>query len=52
MKMKNAMDSLERVSCVLEHKIPDRVPVALHNFLMTGRFIGCSDLSSCSRTAV
>ncbi|MFA5393744.1 MAG: uroporphyrinogen decarboxylase family protein [Candidatus Ratteibacteria bacterium] len=39
------MNSLERVSCVLEHKIPDRVPVALHNFLMTGRFIGCSDLS-------
>ena len=40
------MNSLERVNRVLEHGIPDRVPVALHNFLMAGTFIGCSDLSA------
>src|SRR5512139_4065068 len=28
------MDSFERVNAVLDHRIPDRVPVALHNFLM------------------
>jgi len=28
------MTSLERVRAVLEHRIPDRVPVALHNYLM------------------
>lgn len=31
---------------MLEHKIPDRVPVSLHNFLMIGRMIGCSDMSA------
>ena len=28
------MTSIERVEAVLNHKIPDRVPVGLHNFLM------------------
>ena len=28
------MTSIERVEAVLDHKIPDRVPVGLHNFLM------------------
>ena len=31
------MNSLERVAAVLEHRLPDRVPVALHNFLMACR---------------
>ena len=30
----NPLNSLERVNAVLDHRIPDRVPVALHNFLM------------------
>jgi uroporphyrinogen decarboxylase len=33
------MTSLERTIAVLDHKIPDRVPVALHNFLMAGRMM-------------
>src|SRR5579864_795112 len=38
MKMES-MTSLERTMAVLDHKIPDRVPVALHNFLMAARMI-------------
>ena len=34
------MTSVERAKMVLEHKIPDRVPVGLHNFLMACRMIG------------
>src|ERR1039458_4628224 len=34
------MTSLERIMAVLDHKVPDRVPVALHNFLMAARMIG------------
>jgi uroporphyrinogen decarboxylase len=34
------MDSLERTFAVLDHKVPDRVPVALHNFLMAVRMTG------------
>src|SRR5690349_12252462 len=34
------MTSLERTLAVLDHKIPDRVPVALHNFLMATRMTG------------
>jgi uroporphyrinogen decarboxylase len=34
------MTSLERTMAVLDHKVPDRVPVALHNFLMAARMIG------------
>lgn len=37
-----AMTSLERVVTTLEHKIPDRVPVGLHNYLMAGRMRGGS----------
>ena len=33
------MTSLERTMAVLDHKIPDRVPVALHNFLMAVRML-------------
>lgn len=33
------MTSLERTIAVLDHKIPDRVPVALHNFLMAARMM-------------
>jgi MtaA/CmuA family methyltransferase len=34
------MTSLERTLAVLNHRVPDRVPVALHNFLMGCRMIG------------
>ncbi len=34
------MTSLERALAVLEHRVPDRVPVALHNFSMACRMIG------------
>ena len=34
------MTSLERTLAVLNHQVPDRVPVALHNFLMGCRMIG------------
>lgn len=34
------MTSYERTIAVLDHKIPDRVPVALHNFLMAARTLG------------
>jgi uroporphyrinogen decarboxylase len=32
--------SLERVTAVLDRRVPDRVPVGLHNFLMACRMIG------------
>ena len=34
------MTSLERTLAVLDHRVPDRVPIALHNFLMAGRMAG------------
>jgi uroporphyrinogen decarboxylase len=34
------MTSLQRTMAVLDHQIPDRVPVALHNFLMAARMVG------------
>jgi MtaA/CmuA family methyltransferase len=34
------MTSLERTLTVLDRRIPDRVPVALHNFLMACRMLG------------
>ena len=34
------MNSLERVLTTIRHQIPDRVPVALHNFLVTIRYAG------------
>jgi uroporphyrinogen decarboxylase len=34
------MTSLERTLTVLDHGVPDRVPVALHNYLMACRMIG------------
>ncbi len=33
------MTSLERVCAVLQGHVPDRVPVALHNFLMACRMV-------------
>jgi MtaA/CmuA family methyltransferase len=35
----DTMTSLERTVAVLDHRIPDRVPVALHNFLMAVRMM-------------
>jgi uroporphyrinogen decarboxylase len=37
--MTEKMTSLERTVAVLDHRIPDRVPVALHNFLMAARLM-------------
>jgi uroporphyrinogen decarboxylase len=34
------MNSLERVQRTLAHQLPDRVPVDLHNFLVTARMMG------------
>ena len=34
------MTSLDRTLCVLNHGIPDRLPVALHNFLMACKMLG------------
>ena len=34
------MTSLERTMAVLDHHVPDRVPVGLHNYLMALRMIG------------
>lgn len=36
------MTSVERTMAVLDRRIPDRVPVALHNFLMACRMIGAN----------
>ena len=36
------MNSIERTMLVLNDKIPDRVPVDLHNFLVTARMMGVS----------
>jgi uroporphyrinogen decarboxylase len=38
--MSSVMTSLERVETVLRGGIPDRVPVALHNFIMTAQASG------------
>jgi len=35
-----SLTSLERVFTVIEHRIPDRVPVDLHNFLATMHYAG------------
>ncbi len=36
------MNSIERTLRALEHKTPDRVPVDLHNFLVTARMMGAT----------
>jgi uroporphyrinogen decarboxylase len=36
------MTSLERVAAVINHQIPDRIPVDLHNFLTTVHYAGYS----------
>ena len=33
------MNAIERTLLAIEHKLPDRVPVDLHNFLVTARMI-------------
>lgn len=35
-----SMTSLQRVMTVLDHGIPDRLPVGLHNFLMACHMVG------------
>ena len=36
------MNSVERTFRTLEHQLPDRVPVDLHNFLVTARLMGAT----------
>lgn len=38
------MTSVERVDAVLDHRRPDRFPVALHNYLQVARYAGVDDL--------
>lgn len=40
------MNSIERVTTSLENKVPDRVPVDLHNFLVTARMMEVSDFAA------
>jgi uroporphyrinogen decarboxylase len=42
--MAETMNSIERTLTTLAHKQPDRVPVDLHNFMLTQKFVG--DISS------
>ncbi|MBE0696316.1 MAG: uroporphyrinogen decarboxylase family protein, partial [Anaerolineaceae bacterium] len=39
------MDSIERTLTVLAHKIPDRIPVEMHNFLVTARIMGATNFA-------
>jgi uroporphyrinogen decarboxylase len=39
------MNSLERTYAALQHQLPDRVPVDLHNFLVTARRMGASNFA-------
>ena len=38
------MNSIERTLCAIRHQPSDRVPVALHNFMVTARMMGTDDL--------
>lgn len=38
--MTEPMNSIERTLCTLRHEKPDRVPVDLHNFMVTARLMG------------
>lgn len=40
------MNSIERTLCTLSFQPVDRVPVDLHNFMVTPRFLGVKDFSS------
>jgi uroporphyrinogen decarboxylase len=40
------MDSIERTNTVLSGGIPDRVPVELHNFMVTARVMGVNDFAA------
>jgi uroporphyrinogen decarboxylase len=39
------MNSIERTNLVLEHRIPDRVPVSLPNFMVTARLAGVTNFA-------
>jgi MtaA/CmuA family methyltransferase len=40
--MPETMTSVQRTLLTLDHKLPDRVPVDLHNFLVTARMMGAA----------
>jgi len=39
------MNSIERTTLAIQHKLPDRVPVDLPNFMVTARRMGASDFA-------
>jgi ABC-type glycerol-3-phosphate transport system permease component len=39
------MNAIERTLQAIEHKLPDRVPVDLHNFLVTARMMGADTVA-------
>lgn len=41
--MPDVMDSIKRTRKVLAHQIPDRVPVEMHNFMVTARVMGVTN---------
>jgi uroporphyrinogen decarboxylase len=43
--MSDQMNSVERTLLTLQHRLPDRVPVDLHNFLVTARSMGVSSFA-------
>jgi uroporphyrinogen decarboxylase len=43
------MNSIERALRTLEHQLPDRVPVDLHNFVVTARMMGATSFAELFR---
>lgn len=44
--MPETMTSIERTNAVLSQRLPDRVPVEMHNFLVTARVMGVTDFAA------
>ncbi len=43
--MSDSMTSIERTRAVLAHQVPDRVPVEMHNFMVTARIMGVTNFA-------
>jgi uroporphyrinogen decarboxylase len=43
--MAEEMNSIERTMLAIQHKVTDRVPVDLHNFLVTARLMGATNFA-------
>lgn len=50
MAMPESMNSLERTLLTLDHKLPDRAPVDLHNFQVTARMMGAASFADFFRS--